>query len=296
MDPFRREVIYIVGNGCNAIKDANTSVDDVFKTKHALAGFIPTEDDKFKIATKHAAGLASNTKCNRPHQPESWFSNSWGNPVAMVLKRMIVVVTYNTDDTVLFQLFSPENLDRLSCTHIDGFTVMTRTKQLNIKSLKDSIDIVRNRFQDSLPPVFLHNFINGDGGRYKYYKENIETTECPVDEPGGIEAQQTQELNRMIVESGRVEEQDTVLEEVVEVEDGGEYENKPQEGEQERRNPEQGDEGRVEEEGDNDSEQTKSDNDDGEKIKRRKPILPGLCLYSLRTSYYNTNITVRITL
>ncbi len=68
---------------------------------------------------------------------------------------------------------------------MDGFCVMAGTQHSNLKSLKDTIDKVRFRFQDSLPPVFLHNF-NKEGGHSQYYKEIPEATESQLDEAGEL--------------------------------------------------------------------------------------------------------------
>jgi hypothetical protein len=176
IDHILRDVLSLVSSACNTMKNASASVDDVLRADHALAGFIPTADDRIKIARNHAVALASNTKYNRPHPLRGWFSNAWGNPAAMILKRMIVVVTFYADDTVVFHIYTPENVDGFSWIDMDGFCVMAGTQHSNLKSLKDSIDRVRFRFQDSLPLVFLHNF-NKEGGHFQYYKEITEATE-----------------------------------------------------------------------------------------------------------------------
>ena len=263
--PFIRDVVSVVSSACNTMNDKSAPADDVLLADHILAGFIPTADDRVKIATNHAVALASNTKYNRPHPPEGWFSNAWGNPAAMILKRMIVVVTFNADDTVVFHLYVPENVDGLSWTEMDGFCVMAGTQHSNLKSLKDTIDKVRLHFQDSLPPVFLHNF-NKEGGHFQYYKEISEAAESQLDEAGeGVGKETTETTNSL----------EKVQDDVVAADEGGNV-NDSQEGEKESTNPEQGEEGRDEEEGGQVSEGTSADKNEEQPVKQRTPLKPGM--------------------
>jgi hypothetical protein len=143
---------------------------------------------------------------------------------------------------------------------------MAGTQHSNLKSLKDTIDKVRLHFQDSLPPVFLHNF-NKEGGHFQYYKEISEAAESQLDKAEeSVGKETTNPLEKV---------QEDVIADDMAVDEGGNV-NDSQEGEKESTNPEQGEEGRVEEEGGQVSEGTSADKNEEQPVKQRTPVKPGM--------------------
>ena len=91
---LKEPVVKLVRDAISAVKASNTDTQEFRSAEHALAGFLPGDGkEKTDFAQDCCSILDNNNKSNRPQPEDGWFSNQWGNPAAMALGRVLVVVT-----------------------------------------------------------------------------------------------------------------------------------------------------------------------------------------------------------
>jgi hypothetical protein len=178
MSFMRNAVVEEVLNACKTLsKKSDPQANQ--EAEHVLVGFHPdpkrskpTTKDKFRYVETTARKLLKNSTGNRPYDLNTWFGNQWGNVVAKVIKRQVVVVGENVGgkDNVVFTLHTPRYLKGYSFTDFgEGTPRMGGTSYALLKDLKKAIEEVNLDFSIVFPPVWLH--YNAATSHFKYYSE-----------------------------------------------------------------------------------------------------------------------------
>ena len=126
--------------------------------------------------------MLKNSVANRPYDLNTWFGNQWGNVVAKVIERQVVVVSENVGgkDNVVFTLHTPRYLKGYSFTDFgEGTPTMGGTSYALLKDLKKAIEEVNLDFSIVFPHVWLH--YNAATSHFNYYSER-----CPPPRRGRI--------------------------------------------------------------------------------------------------------------
>ena len=197
---LKEPVVKLVRDAINAFKASNTDPQEFRSAEHALAGFLPGDGkEKTDFAQDCCSILDNNNKSNRPHPEDGWFSNQWGNPAAMALGRVLVVVSISEKQIVTFTLFAPGYVDGYSVSSVEGVPCSAGTTYGSTKSLFEAIENISTNFSCFAPPVYLH-YIPRNGGHYQYYKATLaeESTKEPED---------AQEQNDEEIETGEQSEE-----------------------------------------------------------------------------------------
>ena len=182
MSFMRNAVVEEVLNACKTLsKKSDPQANQ--EAEHVLGGFYPDPSKRYKLTLKDriryvettARKLLKNSTGNRPYDLNTWFGNQWGNVVAKVIKRQVVVVGENVGgkDNVVFTLHTPRYLKGYSFTEFgEGTPRMGGTSYALLKDLKKAIEEVNLDFSIVFPPVWLH--YNAATSHFKYYHEK-----CP---------------------------------------------------------------------------------------------------------------------